>query len=425
MTKLARRGAIAQPLWLPPSAEIYTYYVDSAAPAGGTGTLANPYNALSSITNLTLTAGQSVGLKRGSTFTAGLTVSATENGTAASRIVIGAYGTGSRPIINVASAAVHAINILGDFVTVQDLDVRGAGVSGDGGGWSNIRYSGATDGRIQRCRMEGGQIGAQAAAASHRCRITGCEFVNNNKMTVNTSGGDDDYGAHAIFIDQSDDCEVDHSTTSGHVATSLDYGYDGSFVECFNSNRTKIHHNTSTDDLCFVEIGKSTGTCDDTHISYNLVKQAATVGGGQGTGVVTRGVGNNFGPCYRTIVEHNTIDCKGTHFNSACISVPGSAGSDFIVRLRNNILIGANNTVYSTVGAGVVNSYNILNGGVNGMTAGSNTLTSSPVFVSSTDYHLQTTSPAKGSGLSGLGYTSDRDDLPIVGTPDRGCFEYQ
>jgi hypothetical protein len=51
-----------------------------------------------------------------------------------------------------------------------------------------------------------------------------------------------------------------------------------------------------------------------------------------------------------------------------------------------------------------------------------NSLNSSPAFVSSSDYHLQTGSPAIDTGVA-VGLTQDFAGNPIVGNPDIGAYE--
>jgi hypothetical protein len=396
----------------------FTFYVDADAPGGGDGSLGSPWNTLASVTSATLTPGQSVGLKRGSTFFSGLTISSAEDGTAGARITIGAYGSGARPIIDVSGAQDHGVAVNGDFVTVQDLDLRNAGGTNDSGEWSGVTFIGAADGLIRRCRMSGSQIGARIVNGAHRCRITECDFVDNNKMTVNDATADNDYGAHAIYINTASDCEVDHNTSSGHVATSIDYGYDGSFVEVIKGDRTHIHHNTSTDDLTMAELSPYETSCNDTWIHHNLCTRTAAVGGGRGTGFVCRG--------NRTVVEHNTVDIAGSHADGAGVTaIVATPVVDFLARVRNNILIHGNNAIFTTAGADVQESYNLRQGNYNGVTQAGTSINAAPQFVSASDRHLSSTSPARDAGLGGLGYTTDRDGLPMSGTPDMGCFEYQ
>jgi hypothetical protein len=89
---------VSRPLFLPVAE--FTYYVSSStgtpAGSGGTGTISNPFRDLADVTALTLLPGQSVGFKRGDTWTQ-QQLSIGESGTAGNRIRFGAYGTGNKP----------------------------------------------------------------------------------------------------------------------------------------------------------------------------------------------------------------------------------------------------------------------------------------------------------------------------------------
>ena len=50
-------------------------------------------------------------------------------------------------------------------------------------------------------------------------------------------------------------------------------------------------------------------------------------------------------------------------------------------------------------------------------------ITSNPLFVSTSDFHLQSTSPAINAGTN-VGLTQDFDGNPISGVPDMGAFEF-
>jgi len=59
------------------------------------------------------------------------------------------------------------------------------------------------------------------------------------------------------------------------------------------------------------------------------------------------------------------------------------------------------------------------------MGTGTNALTSNPLFVSvaSKNFHLQSTSPARGTGTA-VGLSVDRDGVAYGNPPSRGAYEY-
>jgi parallel beta-helix repeat protein len=68
--------------------------------------------------------------------------------------------------------------------------------------------------------------------------------------------------------------------------------------------------------------------------------------------------------------------------------------------------------------------YNNTTSNYSGTSAGNGDIVSNPNVVSSSDFHLQSTSPAINAGTD-VGLTSDYAGSQIVGLPDIGAFEYQ
>jgi hypothetical protein len=409
----------------------FTFYVDSAAAGGGNGSLQTPWNSLTQVNNAALTPGQSVGFKRGQTWTGSFSI--TESGTSSARIRLGAYGSGARPIIDRNNTSGHTIAVTGGYITVEDLDIRNAGVSNDGGEWANVSFLGASaiGGIVQRCRLAGGQIGVRFQNGATFGLVTGCDLDSNNKMTVNDAAADTDYGAHGIFIGVGcNNTEVNYCTSTGHVATSIDYGFDGSFCEIFGASNCLIHHNVSRNDLTFVEMGTNNGNlANDNKVYRNLIASAATVGGGAPLAVMTRGLGDPFGPCYRTIIEHNTIHVLGAGSQGVVVG-GGTVGTDFIARIRNNIIVSPNTAIAVNNTGNMQASYNVYSGTHQGTIGTGSTNTATPGWVAAGtnglgDYHLTSGAVARDTALGGLGYNDDIEGNPISGTPDRGAYEYQ
>lgn len=434
LTARPQRLSFPAALRLPVRQSEFTYYVDPGAAAGGNGSIAAPWNTGTQVTAATFTPGQSVGFKCGTTLNLSAAITIAEDGTSGNRITLGAYGTGAAPIISAQNASRHTIQVTGDYVTVQDLDVRNAGIDGDGGEWCNIQFNGATNGKALRCKISNAEVGIGMVSGSSNGEIAYCAFNANNKMVVNDATIDTDYGAHATFIGQgSNNCYIHHNTSTGHIHTSVDYGYDGSFCEVYESSGTQLAYNTSITDLVLIEIGRPSagGAADDTWIHNNLFATTAALGGGRGSGVVTRGNGVNYGPNYRTIVEHNTFYVPGTHTETAGITVlgTGATGSDYIVRARNNVIVSGNNTIWAPGYNGtvptLVRSHNLRNGN-NPVPLTTGEVSTSPSFIDTTnnDFHLGSGSPARNAGLTGLGYPYDLEGKPIDSTPDMGAIQF-
>ncbi|MEG0961751.1 MAG: hypothetical protein RSF88_02665, partial [Lachnospiraceae bacterium] len=89
----------AQTVAVPTQATGTTYYVDSAAAVGGTGTKSSPFKTLAEVNKKVLQPGDGISLKCGSVFD-NQQLAPKGRGTQTSPILINTYGTGKMPVIN-------------------------------------------------------------------------------------------------------------------------------------------------------------------------------------------------------------------------------------------------------------------------------------------------------------------------------------
>ncbi|KXG52805.1 Pectin lyase fold/virulence factor [Penicillium griseofulvum] len=104
-----------------------SYYFDGSATSNGDGTQSSPYNTLASIPNLSLSPGDNILLKRGTSFDGPLLLN--KSGSAGSVITVSAYGDASqsKPMVG-AGTTLNSVLIQGaSFVTVQDLNITNPG----------------------------------------------------------------------------------------------------------------------------------------------------------------------------------------------------------------------------------------------------------------------------------------------------------
>ncbi|KAK2756478.1 hypothetical protein FQN54_005371 [Arachnomyces sp. PD_36] len=103
------------------------YYFDGSAPGNGSGTQSSPYNDLTSISKLEVAGGDSILLKRGSSFTGSLVLN--QGGAAGSSLTVGAYGdeAAALPVIS-AGDNLNAVLVNGtSYITIQDLEITNPG----------------------------------------------------------------------------------------------------------------------------------------------------------------------------------------------------------------------------------------------------------------------------------------------------------
>jgi hypothetical protein len=182
----------------------------------------------------------------------------------------------------------------------------------------------------------------------------------------------------------------------------------------------------------------------NTTIHYNIFK---IVGTQVQPGNYPEGYGIVFSTSLTTnIVDNWNIDnnvfygTTGTAATSDAIELP-DVGTATNIRIRNNIIEGFANTtiVARSNGACTIDHLwiqtNILyNNGYNPpyltLTPTNYTLspspqsTSNPLFVSSSDYHLQAGSPAINAGTYIISGLTDRDGVVVSNPPEIGAYEY-
>lgn len=117
----------------PAASAATAYYVDCSFTGSPLGTQAAPFNALSQVNAKTFGAGESVLFKRGTTCTGQFVASG--SGAAGSPITLGAYGTGSRPVLNGGGAYGETV-LLRDVShwTVRDVRVTNPGTTAERAG---------------------------------------------------------------------------------------------------------------------------------------------------------------------------------------------------------------------------------------------------------------------------------------------------
>jgi hypothetical protein len=318
------------------------------------------------------------------------------------------YGTGTAPIFENPGQYNPAVRVYGSWVVVQGLLVRNAG--------KGVRLeSGATHNIVQQVEATNTGIGIELYG---QYNLVTRNYAHDLHMVVNTSGGDDDYGAAGFWI-QAPNNEVSYNRCVRCRASSYDYGADGGVVEIFsNGDNSYIHHNYGTATNGFLEVGG--GSARNVRLAYN-------VSANNYDAFTCVHVGGNFNSTVSNFrVEHNTIvkTMSQGWVQLDCLS-SGVTASQFLFR---------NNVVYSTIRVAnygsfthANNVYYMLNGASIGYGLGSGEKQANPLFVNmgGGDYHLQAGSPAINAGLN-LGYPLDFDAkaVPQGTAPDIGAYEY-
>jgi len=165
-----------------------------------------------------------------------------------------------------------------------------------------------------------------------------------------------------------------------------------------------------------------------------VFNNVGTVGGGWNTNGFSEGGSAGYTLDNLKFDNNVFIAATGSGANPiSAIQIPGS-GTTTNVEVKNNIITNFNSAISTGHSGGKITGVNIANNilynnGTKFSWAGtvpsfseSNTITSNPLFVSSSDFHLQSGSPAINAGVN-VGLTSDYVGNAIVGTPDIGAYD--
>jgi hypothetical protein len=384
------------------------YYVNSVSGSdGNAGTSSSlPWKTFSPLQSRTLQPGDTVNLARGSSWSGGLVIK--NSGVSGNPITFQAYGSGARPTIQNAGQY-EGISINADWVVLKDVLVRNVqerGISINQGSDHNVVSN-----------VEATAVGVGVGVSGQYNLVTQSYF-HDLTMVVNTSGGDDDYGAEGIVLYASNN-EVAYSRFERCKAASYDYGTDGGAVELYGTvNNSYVHHNWATGNNGFMEVGG--GQANNTLVAYNVSYNNGLWGGFHLTGTFGSAVSN-----FR--LENNTIVETGSGWQ--VIWFDGTPTTSTLLMRNNVFYVGAFSAL---CGASAIthdhNLYRLTSGSTQlGFSLGSAERSADPLFVNlgGGDFHLQSSSPAINTGAS-LGYTADYDaiSVPQGSAPDLGAFEF-
>jgi hypothetical protein len=374
-----------------------SFFVDGVAGSdANAGTSPDsPWRSLDKVNRTVFSPGDVVSFKRGSSWSTGLVLNS--SGTAGAPITYRAYGTGPAPTIDNASLGT-AIRVNGSYSVVRDfrlVNVFYTGVEILGG------YNIASDNEIAFA----GSGMWLSGPGNHATR----NYVHDLKMVVNTPGGNEDYGAVGFWVSAADN-EVSYNRCVNCKAPSLDYGYDGGFVEVWQvGDNLDVHHNIAVNTDGFLEVGgRGTGaSARNVNLAYNLLVDTG----------VSLCLHHDWMPIDHVTFDNNTVIGPN---RVACVSTSYPGFSSTLLTMRNNVFSG-NGTI---AGFPFTHSHNVYTANP-GYALTSTERLADPQFVDAAagDYRLRTGSPAINAGTN-LGYTTDLTGNPVSPPPDLGAHEH-
>jgi hypothetical protein len=310
----AAAASLALPQATAHAAGATTYYVSPSGSDSNNGTSpTTPIKTLGRASGLGLNPGDQVLLERGATFSGKLAV--WRSGTAGAPITIGAYGSGSNPIVTG-----DCLEVGGSYVTMTDFTVQYCTTTGI---WTD-----GTGNVIANVEATHNIHGIDVAEHAKNTKVVRNYLHNNDRMAPNTPGAYDDYGAVGVVV-QGDDTEVAYNSITDNWAPSADFGTDGSAVEIYGGIGTLVHHNTASNNRTFTELGNSRSA--DTTYAYNQVTSSLT----DTEFLITRGDADYFGPVRGTVAVNNSVKLTGA--NSLGFSCYAGCTPGYFM-LYNNVL---------------------------------------------------------------------------------------
>jgi hypothetical protein len=240
------------------------------------------------------------------------------------------------------------------------------------------------------------------------------------------------------------------TATNAHGIQAIDFEERGAIQDCYVYNNHFKNINTG------VQVDAYASTTDKTYIGgnirmeriyiyYNIFENVGNTTNSYSSPIALKPEGSTTNLIWDQIyIDNNTI-ISGTTYKCYVGVSCETGGAMSNIFIRNNILVGAylypvyfsynlpgtetsfsvlNNLYYSN-GTNAI-GYNQINiGDISGFTL-SNPTPANPLFVSTTDFHLQGTSPAIGSGIhiTTPSITTDYDSVLIGNPPDIGAYEF-
>lgn len=398
------------------AAQAANYYVDSTSGSdsnSGTSSAA-PWQSLGKVNSTAFQAGDTVNFNRGSVWT-GVALVVNSSGVSGNPVTYQAYGIGNRPEIVAPTAQYQeSITVTGDWNVIKGFLLRGGHEAG-----IDIA-AGADHNTIEDNEITNAGLGVRVRS---QFNLLTKNYVHDLTMIVNDSSPSNDYGAVCFWVEAPDN-EISYNRGINCRAPSIDFGFDGGFVEVWQQgDNVYVHHNYAENTAGFFELGAGgNGSAQNVKVVYNVIVNPK----------------NSPGVCFNTgayniniagfVFDQNTFYAQSG--NAGLFRVFGCRNDLTGITVRNNIFYSdvqiANNGNFTHTN-NLYHMVNMVNGSGIGYSLGSGEMTGSPLFVNvgAGDFHLQSGSPAIGAGLI-LGYTSDFEGnpIPVGSAPDLGAYQY-
>jgi hypothetical protein len=263
----------------------------------------------------------------------------------------------------VAGDASHAnvINISGaHHVRITQLTVTGApnqwgaGILVSNGSYSvealdnllhnnrsfGMKVSSSTGVLIKGNEIAKNETGVEVSYGGANVVIDDNDIHDNDRMVVNTVGGNDDRGANAIVLHRTNGpLMISGNRMWNNRATSYDYGYDGGAVEIYSASGATISGNRMWNNENVIETGSDgTNGCNDNEFVRNVAYGGARTG--PTMGLILRCAAD-------MLVANNTFSELDRFVFDITANASSFGASIEGLTLRNNIAYSTADKIYS------------------------------------------------------------------------------
>jgi hypothetical protein len=402
-----------------------TYYVDATGGSDSNDGVSpsSPWQTIAKVNAASFNPGARILFKRGETWNSE-ELNPPTSGSSGSYITFGAYGSGVAPIIDAQVTGNYAIEVQESYIIVEYLHLKNTAAHG-------VVFAGAQNCIMHNCEVsssgsanivvwDAGDLTSQNITirncAVHDAAMEGIYITNNtagnlvsNVLVENCTVYDNPDENFQIAFNAPGTA----APTGVIIRRNTVYGGGGDNGAMQVWGPTLIERNDISDWTAGAAI--QSDKSDGAIFRNNVIHDASANSGDPLAGIRVNGDTTNVD------IFHNTI--YGIT-NAGAADGVGFYGNNGDGTVTNNCISGCDDQMFWFPADAPTANKNCVYGTTS--ETGTNAVTDDPLLVNpgADDFHLQSDSPCRGVGATGLGVTEDYDGVTRGSPPDIGAYEY-